>query len=77
MKISIIYKIIVALCFVVGYTIYRIFYVSFDNSKCLVDTYIEATWDANRWLRNTAANYIIGAMQIIMDSWIIFAGVGW
>lgn len=28
-------------------------------------------------MRNTAANGILGAMQVIMDAWIIFAGVAW
>lgn len=69
---------VVALCFVVGYTIYRIFYIAFDNSKCLIDNYFEATWDANRWMRDsTVASGILGAMQVIMDAWIIFAGVAW
>jgi len=28
-------------------------------------------------MRNIAANGILGAMQVIMDAWIIFAGVAW
>ncbi len=51
--------------------------MEFDNSKCISDTYFDATWDANRWLRNTAGNVILGVMQVIMDSWIIFAGLTW
>ena len=68
---------VVALCFVIGYTIYRIFYIKFDNSKCYQDTYFDATWNANRWLRNHGANVIIGIGQVMMDAWIIFAGVAW
>lgn len=71
------YKIFVALCFVIGYIFYRIFYIKFDNSDCLVDTYFEATWNANRWMNDTAGKAILGIMQVMMDSWIIFAGLAW
>jgi len=76
-KIPLLYKIVVAACFIVGYTIYRIFYLKFNDAVCISDTYFEATWSANRWLRNTGANAIIGLGQVIMDAAIIFAGLTW
>lgn len=40
LKIPIASKILVASMFILGYTIYRIFYVTFDNHRCIQDTYL-------------------------------------
>ena len=76
MRIPVAYKIVIAVCFVIGYTIYRTSYVKFDNSKCLQDIYLDATSNANRLLRQ-GDNTIVGIGQVMMDTSVVFMTVAW
>ena len=67
-----------SLLFIVGYTIYRLFYIAFDNNSCIFDKYFQATFNANRGLVvGNAGNIVIGVAQVAIDSWIIFMCIAW
>lgn len=59
-----------------GYLAYRLAYIRIIVN-CIHDTYLEATYNANRWMYNGADDPILGIGQVLTDLWILILGIIW